>query len=263
MRHLCRSWPLGLSRSTVWWFLAGLAILLALLYPLDHPISAWCARLPDWLSVGLAARGDGEPLWQGAFALPVRSFFAWMTRWGESDWILITSLSAAGMGWLIWLVGRDGIRAWGRHVIILASFIFLGVGLPSFAATLLKRLIGRARPEEWSPDAPLSFVPLNWNAYSFQGFPSGHTTTAFAFALTVAFLWPRALWPMLTIAALIAVSRVVLGEHYPTDVTAGSALGTLGAFAVRNYFASRGWLFAKNAAGEIWCGPLAVPLQAK
>jgi undecaprenyl-diphosphatase len=220
---------LGLSRRTAWWFVVGFIVLIAVLYLLDHPISAWGTSLPD----------------------PTRAFFAWMTRWGESDWILIPALAAMGIAWLLSLASRDRLQLWARHLLIVSSFIFLGVGLPSLVATLLKRIIGRGRPEEWTIEAPLSFTPLNWSAYSFQSFPSGHATTAFSLALTIAFLWPRTFWPTLAFAAVVAVSRIVVGEHYPTDITAGAVLGSLGAFAVRNFFVSRGWLFEANEAGEI------------
>jgi undecaprenyl-diphosphatase len=56
---------------------------------------------------------------------------------------------------------------------------------------------------------------------------------------------------MLGFAVLVAVSRIVLGQHYLTDITAGAVLGTLGAFAVRNVFVSRGWLFERAEGGAI------------
>lgn len=229
MRHLSRTWPLGLSRSTALWFVAGFVALIAVLHLLDHALIVWGDGLPD----------------------DVHRFFRWMTRWGESDWILIPSLLALAIAWLLSLVTRDLLRLWARRLFVVASFIFLGVGLPSLVATLLKRIIGRARPMEWTAAAPLSFAPFNWDAYTYQSFPSGHSTTAFSLALTVAFLWPRSFWPMLGFAALVAISRIILGQHYITDITAGAVLGTLGAFAVRNLFLSRGWLFEKPEGGEI------------
>lgn len=229
MRHLSRTWPLGLSRGTALWFVAGFLALIAVLHLFDHALVVW---------------GEGLPA-------DIRRFFRWMTRWGESDWILITSLAGIGFAWLLSLATRDRLRRWSQHLLIVSSFIFLGVGLPSLVATLLKRIIGRARPMEWTVEAPLSFTPLNWDAYTYQSFPSGHSTTAFSLALTIAFLWPRSFWPMLGFAALVALSRIVVGQHYVTDITAGALLGTLGAFAVRNFFVSRGWLFEQAESGEI------------
>lgn len=209
--------------------LAGFILLIAVLHFLDHALIVWGDALPD----------------------NVHSLFRWITRWGESDWILIPSLTGAGLAWLLSLATRDRLRDWAKQLLIVSSFIFLGVGVPSLVATLLKRIIGRARPQEWTAEAPLSFTPWNWSAYSYQSFPSGHSTTAFSLALTIAFLWPRSFWPMLGVAALIAISRIVLGQHYVTDITAGAVLGTLGAFAVRNFFVSRGWLFEKAEGGTI------------
>ncbi len=234
MRHLSKSWPPGLSRSTVLWFVAGFVALIAVLHLADRP---------------LVVGGEGLPP-------EARAFFRWMTRWGESDWILIPSLCGVLLGWLVSLVSRERLRLWARQLLVVSGFIFLGVGLPSLVATLLKRLIGRARPVEWSAEAPLSFTPLNWDAYTYQSFPSGHATTAFSLALTIAFLWPKALWPMLAFAVIVAASRIVVGAHYLTDITAGAVLGTLGAFAVRNLFVSRGWLFDRAATGEITRRPL-------
>lgn len=235
MRDLARPWPLGLSRRTAWMYVAGFVAVIAILHLLDRPLTVWATGLPD----------------------AARSFFAWLTRWGESDWILVPSLAAVLIAWLLSLLTRDRIRAWSRQLLVVAGFIFLGVGVPGLASAILKRVIGRARPMEWTTEAPLAFTPWNWSAYTYQSFPSGHSTTAFAFALTIAFLWPRSFWPMLGLAALIAVSRIVTGQHYITDITAGAVLGTLGAFAVRNLFVSRGWLFEASGTGDIVRGPIA------
>src|SRR2546421_12691196 len=58
-------------------------------------------------------------------------------------------------------------------------------------------------------------------------FPSGHSASAFAFAAGVALEEPRLLGPILPLAACVAYSRVHLRVHYPLDVLAGAALGTV------------------------------------
>lgn len=228
MIDLSKPWPFGLSRRSAPWVTLGFAVLIIALHWLDRPISAWGQGLPDG----------------------VRAFFHWVTAWG-SDWVPISLFVAWLAAWLLSLLTRDNLQRALRELAALSGFIFLGVSLPGLVTILLKRIIGRGRPVTWSVDAPLSFHSLNWNAYDYQSFPSGHATTAFSLAAVVALVWPKALWPAMALAAAVAVSRIVLGEHYPTDVTAGAVLGILGAYAARQLFVARGWLFAANADGGI------------
>ena len=65
------------------------------------------------------------------------------------------------------------------------------------------------------------------------GFPSVHSTSAFAGASVLA-LGDRRLAPLLALACLVAWSRVELGVHYPRDVVGGAALGLAIALAVRS-----------------------------
>ncbi len=106
------------------------------------------------------------------------------------------------------------------------QFEALLVGATVLTATLvvwgMKAIVGRARPALWE---------AQW--YWGSSFPSGHSlgTAAFstAAALCVARIWPRAgnlamglaiLW-----TCLVAISRLVLGVHWPSDVLAAMCLG--------------------------------------
>jgi undecaprenyl-diphosphatase len=63
-------------------------------------------------------------------------------------------------------------------------------------------------------------------------FPSGHTITAFAVAVSLGGFYPEMLPGLFFCAASVAASRVVLGMHFLSDVLAGAAIGaTLGALA--------------------------------
>jgi membrane-associated phospholipid phosphatase len=92
---------------------------------------------------------------------------------------------------------------------------------------VLKRAFDRPRPSLVDPAVhPLVAVPHS------AAMPSGHASTAFAAAVAVGLVHPRLRWPLLALAALIALSRVWLGVHYLTDVIAGAALGAAIAFVL-------------------------------
>jgi len=70
--------------------------------------------------------------------------------------------------------------------------------------------------------------------------PSGHATSAFAAAACLYCADRRYAWALFTLAAIIALSRVFVGVHYPADILVGAALGagvgTLGAVSARRLF---------------------------
>ena len=97
----------------------------------------------------------------------------------------------------------------------------------SLASAALKQLFDRARPSVADPSVTV-LVGLPGD----PSLPSGHATTAFAAAGVVAALHPALRLPALALAALVALSRVYLGVHYPADVVAGALLGLAIAAAV-------------------------------
>lgn len=85
---------------------------------------------------------------------------------------------------------------------------------------LLKRGTSRPRPYQLIPAVALGAAPLD--VYSF---PSGHTLHAVAFSMVAASHYPSLAALLAAFTGLTAVSRVVLGLHYPTDVVAGALIG--------------------------------------
>jgi undecaprenyl-diphosphatase len=113
-----------------------------------------------------------------------------------------------------------------RHeALLLASSMACAALLTYF----IKALVNRSRPELWS---------TQW--YSGSSFPSGHTLSTAAFATALALgvtrICPRLRYAAAPLAALwiglMAVSRLVLGVHWPTDVLAAICLGVFVPLAI-------------------------------
>lgn len=85
---------------------------------------------------------------------------------------------------------------------------------------LIKSSTERLRPFMVDDRIQLGTAPLD--KYSF---PSGHTLHATAFSIVSVYYLPELFWLVAPFAFLVAMSRVVLGLHYPTDVLAGAVIG--------------------------------------
>ncbi|MGL4406097.1 MAG: phosphatase PAP2 family protein [Notoacmeibacter sp.] len=221
-RHL----RIGANTKTHWWPIFEICVVVAV-------VIICCFALVD-RSVALQ-RGQLPELF-----VHISSVF---TRFGKSDWIIIptalallallllnpASLSKAKLfrlyRWNLWL-----------------SFILAGVGLPSLAATLLKRIIGRPRPSQLAEYGLYDFQHFHFDA-AFASFPSGHSTTIGAFAVVMALLLPKFRVVFFAFAVFVGFSRVGVGAHHPSDVIAGLTFGAIGAFLIAKWFASRGILF--------------------
>ena len=229
MIDLSKPLPFGLNRRNWPIFAGGFVVLLGGLVWFDHPLS-------------LLANGQSKE---------TLDFFEQVTRWGEADWILWPTVALLVVSALLaWVIPKRYVKLALIETIQMYGLVLLGVGLPSLAANIVKRLIGRGRPEAFDQVGTLGFHPVA-NGYLFESFPSGHTSTAFAAAMVMGFLAPRWFGLGLAFAAAIGLSRVVVGAHYPTDVAAGVVVGTIGAYLVRNYFASRRWGFERQPDGRI------------
>ncbi len=96
---------------------------------------------------------------------------------------------------------------------------WLGVLVAGEATGWLKRVVGRPRPAELISGLGLTVSDAG------RSFPSGHATIAFALAGALSLRWPRARLWWLSLAGLVALSRVALGAHWPSDVVVGAAIG--------------------------------------
>jgi undecaprenyl-diphosphatase len=108
-----------------------------------------------------------------------------------------------------------------------ASYLpVLHMAMAGLTGTLIYKWIKgktlRPRPYEVHQDIWLTGRPLD--RFSF---PSGHTLHAVAFCAVGLYYYPQLAGLLIPFTALVGLSRVVLGLHYPTDVIAGAAIGGL------------------------------------
>lgn len=104
--------------------------------------------------------------------------------------------------------------------------ILWAFAISGLIAQIIKKAFDRERPTKLLDAIVVGPDP------SSESFPSGHTTSAFAFCIMVGCLYTPLILPMLVLAVLAGVSRIYLGVHWPTDVLTGAVIGTISALIV-------------------------------
>jgi undecaprenyl-diphosphatase len=151
-----------------------------------------------------------------------------VNRWRAPRWVRWWMLLAtrAGDGWL-WgaigialLVSTDPMRF--RAVESASCAVAAGI----LIFHKVKRVFCRARPRDIEPHC--------WAHVATRdrfSFPSGHSTTAFAVTLSLGSFYPEIMPVLLALAANVAISRVIVGMHFLSDVLVGSGVGAVLGYA--------------------------------
>jgi undecaprenyl-diphosphatase len=148
-------------------------------------------------------------------------------NWSAPRWIRAYALSSTrvGDGWLWYAMGLAILMFGGESR-------FAALGSAGSAAVLsillfivLKQFTGRRRPCQIEPHCWATLLPPD--QFSF---PSGHTMTAFAVAISLSLYYPSLAIGLLFCALSIAASRILLGMHFLSDVVAGALIGVLLAY---------------------------------
>ena len=151
-----------------------------------------------------------------------RSFALWAHGASTRAWVvhLFGAVSRIGDGWL-WYAIVVCLPWAGGVAGPSASVRMIAVGLVNLVIyQIIKRWIARPRPFRTCPG--IRECARSIDEFSF---PSGHTLHSVAFSVILTAYYPMFalfVWPF---TILVAVSRMVLGLHYPSDVVVGALLG--------------------------------------
>lgn len=156
-----------------------------------------------------------------------------------STWVFWKPFALAGAALTLLFGGFKG-----RAFVVCAGLAILVAD--AGAANAIKQFTGRLRPyqatsgvrvvrlEKLNPrflavahPAVVTSSALPPRSREGRSFPSGHTTNNFALAFVFAWFFRRLGWLYFIVAALVAWSRVYVGDHYPSDVLAAAAIGTI------------------------------------
>lgn len=128
--------------------------------------------------------------------------------------------SAIGAGGFVWIAGAviaaiyPARRAAAWRLLLTVAFTFV------ITDNVIKPIVDRPRPFVVIADLPvIDAKPVT------PSFPSGHAARAVAGAIAGSQMLPGAGWVLWPLAALVAISRVYIGVHWPTDVLAGAVIG--------------------------------------
>jgi undecaprenyl-diphosphatase len=146
-----------------------------------------------------------------------------------SDTTTLLSIAMALVVLVLYFVKREKKRLVKVAVLVVVLLTVLVV------TQGMKSLIDRDRPFTTYPHIE------KLSSGGDSSFPSGHTIEAFAMAAALSRLFAkrRFIIPLYLWAVLVAYSRMALGVHYPTDILAGMAIGTLIGFFIP-------WIFSRK-----------------
>jgi undecaprenyl-diphosphatase len=151
-----------------------------------------------------------------------------VNRWPAPRWVRVWMLVATrgGDGWLWYAMGLMVLLFGGDQRFRAAAAAALAAGTGILAFLRVKKLTGRRRPCEFEPHCWAKLLPPD--RFSF---PSGHTITAFAVSVSLSLFYPELTIGLLFCAVSVAISRIMLGMHFLSDVLAAAGIGTLLAYA--------------------------------
>ena len=169
-----------------------------------------------------------------------KSLFETLTHFGDSLYFFVPTI-------LVWAVIKI-IQNKNKIILTISDislFIFFNILISGIAVQIFKHILGRPRPPMFHLYnlSSLDFFQFDSKWHSF---PSGHTATIFAFIFCLIFLFPRIKNILITIAVVIASTRVIVGAHYVSDIFGGALVAYITSILLREKFFQKSKLFQND-----------------
>lgn len=188
-------------------------------------------------------------LWMKQFPEELQPAAEWITDLGEGfEVLLVTGVLLILSLFVPSTRLRKRVVVGANAITAAAAFIFLSVAGGGLMASLAKNMIGRARPKLLDTHGYLHFEPFTFDS-DFAAFPSGHSATAGAMAMSLALVFPRLRSLFIPVGVLICLSRQLVGAHWPSDTIMGWAVGVAFTLWLAHGFACRRLMFTYDGDG--------------
>ena len=169
----------------------------------------------------------------------------WLYSIDKSIFIFINQTLSNTVGDFLWPLITDYDRQWpiriplaiawvsllifggrrGRTVAIMIPFVLFFTD--KISSAFIKEWVGRARPCSEINGVPIiQGIHMLVDCGPGRSFPSSHAVNNFGIATVFSFYYPRWKWAFLCWAGLVALSRVAVGVHYPSDILGGAVIGS-------------------------------------
>ena len=166
----------------------------------------------------------------------LKSFFINITEVGNSAWYFIVSFFFIS----ILLINKKlkflKIKETHKKINFFISTIIY-ISAAGIITQIFKHLVGRPRPNYTNYENLFDFKFFTLES-NFHSFPSGHASTVFMVCFIICSILPLLRYYFYFLAGIVALSRVVVGAHFFTDIVAGALLSLI-VFEILNYIFSK------------------------
>lgn len=167
----------------------------------------------------------------------LKNFFIKITELGDSLWFFLILFSMSLVFLFAKKINLISVRKYTylKNFSIFSIIYMISTGV---LTQIIKHLIGRTRPNHINLDDVVYFNFFTTDS-SFHSFPSGHSSTIIAVVLILCLALPSLRFFLFISGSIIAISRMVVGAHYFTDIIAGALIALITYKFIRFFYSTR------------------------